>query len=291
MKNLFALNSQDEEKSVYKRFVTKTLDESFEQKINEVADYEKTINKKVFGKYQAIYKICSILMFAAIIGIFILLTRVSKEENLGLPWWIILSCTIILGVVCGVMIFVIKKKANKISENNEDIKNFNQKSEEVFNEIIDFMEIPEDCVHLDVYCIGIEEKKDGSLKEKGIMGNAYLNVDTSIYLRENVLNISTLHEIITLDTSWIKQVIYLPARVSFYGWNKNLAPNSVEYRNYKIKANNYGIYFIKGSYQIQFNDGFEDYLINVPVYEKDTLLKFIPEELFINTFKDEKNDL
>lgn len=53
-------------------------------------------------------------------------------------------------------------------------------------------------------------------------------------------------------------------------WNKEQAPNSAEYKPYRVTKND-GVYYIRSCTALRIHDVFGDYEILIPNYDADTV--------------------
>lgn len=92
-----------------------------------------------------------------------------------------------------------------------------------------------------------------------------------LYVEDSKLHLGDAHELYAIPLSYIKKISIINKKISVFGWNKDAAYNSKEYKQYKITANNYGVLFFKNYCSILINDGIEEFEIMVPTYEKDVI--------------------
>lgn len=269
MKNVFAINEKNN-KLDGEELITRRLSPELLQQRNEknktLEDYEeKSSPSKVSGALKvALYLIALILLMVALS----LLKELSFKEFLKKDWY--LALIIVLDFV-GIFVLVLldKKKANKVSE-SEEVKSFIDEINDLGEMCQKDLKVPDETTSVDVLtCV---YKLVNGLKKPVNKYMDYVAIASDIYVQNNSLCFTDYETVLEVPLEEIK-IKKQEGKMTCVGWNKKEPFNKGEYKKYKIKTNNMGIFIYKTWYTLEFNTLGSDYQILIPIYDIENVLK------------------
>ena len=276
MKNIFGV-CKDNEEFDGKGFVVRTVNPILEEEINSHLETNETLEKK--ASLPKALKIIKLIAFYGaliiVVGILRSLGDVSLKEAYGnAPFLFYIGGVLILT-------FAVLKiyEANKHEDvaQSEEVKHLETESTELLKNALLDLKVPEESILVDVFSYGYKVKNG---KEKQLTSFfQYINTEMHLFKEEDNLCLANAHEVYSIPISYIKSIKMINKKATVFGWNKELAYNSPEYKKYKIAVNNYGTLFIKPYYSILINNGFEDFELLVPSYDIDKFLNLTNLEI------------
>lgn len=275
MIDFFEINITDIEKSGYRKFVVKRLDDKLKKKIKQNDDeIDELFNLKI-KKFQDVksflYSFATFGFFFALFLLVITVSQMDKEINL-VNVFIIIGLVVLI-VIALILCLVFSKVVRKRLQGS-DFKKLSKKSEEYEKMAYKELGIQEGTEKMDIFVRHIAYKGDKVVN--ALKGASYHNNGLYVYKENNKIYFSDLYELIKIDESAIVDVKYIEERISFISWNKKELHNDKKFSLYEIKLVNQSSYLIKGFYEISLKIKEKEYLIRIPGYEKEQV-----ENIFI----------
>lgn len=202
------------------------------------------------------------------------LKSISKiYENAAGMIWLCVACWIAFGL----MTYFGRQKVKKIAESDE-YNHSQSKAESLSNTIYAELGIPPQAPFVDI--LSFQYKiKDGEIKPKGKEAKTvpFINIAFRIHSDSENLYLTEMENKYAFSFSEIKGIKMIKERGFIQAWNKDVAFNKGEYKQYKITKNDYGYYFKQYCILELDHNGeiwqiyFPDY--ELPVFEQLTGLK------------------
>ncbi len=235
---------------------------------------------KADKKYSNIFfNVVRYVLVFSILNAIVRLNITADEINLiksyqNAPWafWLIGICFIIF---LAVKIFKYKKTKN-MPENAESqyiISNLKELSDKLYSQL----GVPTEAQMADILVFNYKIKNNVPIAvTKGLELTPYTNLDYKIFTDDNNLYLADVYGKYCFPLSSLRSIHKINKRISIPGWNKEEKMTSEKYRQYKLKANNYGIISIDVYYILEFEHNGEIYGIYFPNYELFTFKKLLP---------------
>lgn len=135
------------------------------------------------------------------------------------------------------------------------------------------MEIPADAKCIDIFTCCYKVNAKGKIRYKGMC--RYSNAEFYAFIRGACLCLSTLEFEASIPLATVLSLQRIDKRAEFCGWNKEKAFNAPEYKPYKIRANQFGILFVKPYFSLRISGSQGDFEILFPPYEEQTLRSLV----------------
>ncbi|MGM9857921.1 MAG: hypothetical protein ACI311_01550 [Bacilli bacterium] len=254
-------------------FIIREAGKDSQDKIEKARDNVNDIgsNAEASSINKALYVIFILIGLSNIIYFFNLLENKETETNPYIKF-IYLGVSIIAFGLCFLIDLLTKKRAKKILDSeqfNKSVEYYNKQIDEIKNEL----SIPLNANDVDVFS-ELYVEKNGKRKMRLAFGS-YAIVKLVLFIDDNKLCLSDCYSIYAIPLSSIKSIDKINKHVSFIGWTKEVPFNDESLKEYHIKQNGYGIYYIKTYYSIKIDDELGEFEILVPNYEINNFLKYI----------------
>ncbi len=135
--------------------------------------------------------------------------------------------------------------------------------------------VPDGADSIDILCFPYKLNRKGKEKN-GCQFAQYVPISYKIFKQDDGLYFADVNDLLCIPLTAIKDAVYVPKNVAFYGWTKDEKFTSPKYKPYKIRANNFGTLFIKGYISVTVLLDDEENEIVIPLYEQDVIEKYIP---------------
>ena len=133
--------------------------------------------------------------------------------------------------------------------------------------------VPQTADDIDVFCETFKEK-NGKTKKVWSMYQ-YTNTSCKIFRDEENLYLADTDGVYAFPISSFFEIMTVRKNALFGGWNKEGPFNKPPYKQYKVRKNNYCVFFVKPHYYIKFLAFNEEYVLVIPSYELETLQKYL----------------
>lgn len=185
------------------------------------------------------------------------------------------AASLIIVISFGIIEFMLKRKM----VNSSEFEELEENSENVIEEIMSYLEIPEDAESIDVLSFKYKIKKG---REKRVMSGIYehWNMDMYVYVRNGYLYLGDYDSVMEIPLTSFRSAEPVKKRAMLPVWNKEEDYDSENYKPYKITVNNQGSYFVH-YYKILICDVKGEFELFIPNYDMDifsSLTGIIPEE-------------
>lgn len=133
--------------------------------------------------------------------------------------------------------------------------------------------VPQTADDIDVFCETFKEKNGKTKKVWRIY--QYINISCKIYRDGENLYLADTDGVYAFPLSSFFEIMTVRKNALFWGWNKEGPFNKPPYKQYKVRKNKYGVFFVKPHYYIKFLAFNEEYMLVIPSYELETLQKYL----------------
>lgn len=162
-----------------------------------------------------------------------------------------------------------KSKMREASQDEEIIKN-DKFILEVLNQSFEQLEVPKDALQIDVLSFRYRWKED-SLKVVSQGMVSYVNIEKRAYIKDNALHLADAQQVVAVPLEEITEITLQKHRINVPSWNKEIHFSKEPYKQYKMRANQFGMLFIR--YYIAAIDHYgEQYQLYIPQYDINQLL-------------------
>jgi len=148
----------------------------------------------------------------------------------------------------------------------------------VVQDSITQLELPGNAIQIDVLAYRYNIQND-KMKLLSTGMTKYVNISKKMYVKDDALCISDIFYVISIPLSEIKVITPIDKKILLPSWNKEVPANHEDYKKYKIRFNQYRMFFIKSYYVIKINHNLEDYELLVPNYDIDKLLLLTQKQI------------
>lgn len=133
--------------------------------------------------------------------------------------------------------------------------------------------VPQTADNIDLFCESFKEKNG---KAKKVWSTyQYINMSFKIYRDGENLYLADTDGVYAFPVSKFFEIMTVRKNALFTGWNKDVPFNKPPYKQYKVRRNKNGVFFVKPHYCIKFLAFNEEYALVIPSYELETLQKYI----------------
>ena len=271
MIDLFEINVHDLSNSRYKRFVTKTLDNTkFQEKIEKAdKEFKQAIDKIVSPKQRLINILYYVSLATCFLTLIFILLFIQDMDlgNKKIPYvYLILAFASLISFV--ITSFLQKRSKSKLDEamKSDEIKKVKQKNQEVELLLIEDLGIPQKATKVDIFVRQVMVRNGdyyNALKQ------SYSNYALYAYENDGKLYFSDTYELISFALSEVKKVKFVKEKITFDHWNKKEFIRAEKYQEYKIRFSGRGGLVMTGFYQVDVERDNKKYMLRLPGYEKE----------------------
>ncbi|MBU0997220.1 MAG: hypothetical protein KKE16_04160 [Firmicutes bacterium] len=254
-------------------FITAEIDESLKNQIDKYDEMMIGLQKKVklpLGLYIAKF-LTLLLWVSVIIGVLKGLANHMTISQIyqNIPYLFYIS-PVAFVVWIGLEIFTLYKKIKiQKSEEVDDLQDF---VDQVLRESMIQLDIPEESKEVNVLAFrySIQNNKMKVLKT-GM--TQYIHFVKFMFIRDDQLCMADLYRVFSIPLSEIIDIIPIDKKIGLHNWNKSVPANHESYKKYKIRFNQYRMFFIKRYYSVKIRHNSDEYEFYIPNYELDTFLE------------------
>lgn len=276
MKNFFNCNSKEMPYPVpdAKQYITRRIPETELNKIQEMRAKAEQAEKK-----SSLPLVLQIVYWVAALGFVICLCGLL--ENIGevsfAEMYANAAGVFYAGAVCFVVfaaLFVYKLILRKKVVQSSAFAQMEADAAKVLAVSKEAMGIPEDARETDIFIRLYKITRRGKERNANLFAE-YVNQKFYVYQREDVLCFATLEYEVSVPVRSFFAYQKKQKSANFSGWNKDVPMNSPTYKPYKVRANQYGMLFVKPYYGMQFKGAEGEYEILIPPYELETMRSLV----------------
>ncbi len=268
MKNVFGvLCEKGKEARRYdgERFVVRKADAGFKEKLESFVDEALDVEAKaglppVLNIIKWLAGAAFLLVIAAVVRGFGEVSIAQMFKNAP-----VLFCCGGAGAVVWLILFALEKVKYKKIDNTGAIDEINNKALNIELQCEEELGIPHDAPRVDIFSFEYKEK-NGKDKVKESVGGMYISNEMRLFKEDDNLCLADFTDVYEFSIDGFKKFVLKKKRASFDEWNKEEEYDKGEYKQYKIRTNDYGTYFCK-YYALQYADVFGEYEIFFPEYE------------------------
>jgi hypothetical protein len=271
MIDLFEINTSDLANSRYKRFVSKTLDNTkFQEKIEKAdKDFKQAVDKIIAPKQKWInilYYVSLITCFLTLIFLLLVIQNIDIKENKIPVNYIVFAG---VSLVCVIVSSLLQKKAKQkldLVMKSDEIKKVTEKNKEIEGLLVKDLGIPEGTGKIDVFVRHVYVRNGdyyNALKQ------SYSNYALYAYFKNNKVSFSDTYEVIEFSLDEVIKVRYVKEKITFDHWNKKDYIRDEKYKEYKLRFSGRGGLIMTGFYQIDIERDGRKCMLRLPGYEKE----------------------
>ncbi len=266
MKNIFGIDiTENKENTAFDgdAFVTRILSSDRQNRldsiVNDRENYEKKADLPLFLKIINI--ICWFL--GIVIGVAIIDAGIRTAAR-NAPYFIYIC---VIAWITVIFLAVTKrKKAKEVGESSEFEQHIHD-MEEIANESMAELEIPENSRSIDVIAVKYKVKNSKMKIVNFHPMFKHLNFDMFIFMKGNYLCLADLSSVYEIPISSLRSIEPCSKKAMFPRWNKEEEWNSHTYKPYKVIMNSQGTYFAS-CFKVVISDISGDFELIIPNYDQ-----------------------
>ena len=104
----------------------------------------------------------------------------------------------------------------------------------------------------------------------------HLNSEVYLFIENDKVYFADCGAVIEIPLASFKNIDKANKSVIVPKWNKEVPFNNEKYKEYKVKQNGYGMFYVKPYYSIKLLIDNEDYEMLIPNYDLKEFLKVVP---------------
>ena len=271
MKNLFGINNEGNN---FNKFIVRSASTTSNEKMDELANKGTMIQKKEAGPgwLNLLATMCLGLGLLFIVGI--LGAKDGFKEALKTRGYLFYIGIVMF--VFGLAYTIFAKIKSKKGKNSETVKNFVNEQETLKKEILNELRIPENSTTIDILFTRVKENKEGKEVTKSMGLFTHLNSEVYLFIENDKVYFADCGAVIEISVDSFKSIDKINKTIIIPKWNKEVPFNNEKYKEYKVKQNGYGMFYVKPYYSIKLLIDNEDYEILIPNYDLKEFLKVVP---------------
>ena len=284
MKNIFGINCskmipQDKREIDGKAYRTQKLPSENARELEDMQDRGEALEKKAkLPLWMTIVMYIGFIFFVCCVGgIGENIGEISLSQMYSNAPWAFWGGGAALLVSLG--LFVYGRKRSKSVGESAVAAEFVQDANEVMEKAKEALQIPEDAKEMDVFLFPYRVKKNGKAVQASF-GAKFINKELYVYRKGDFLCFTSLEEEVSIPITSFIAIYRINKSAVFSGWNKTEPFRSPKYKPYKVRMNNYGMFFVKPHYSIRISGSEGDFEILIPSYELETIQSFINCSVF-----------
>lgn len=248
-------------------FVVDNVPESQEEAIDRSNDLledvvESASLPKVLEFIKLVFELGAFCALLSVLNIlFDELTLKQLYANSPLIVWFEL-----VSLICFPVLLLISRRKSKQVFESDDTAVKISRAKSLGQTSYEMLDVPSDAVDADVFMMKYK-LKNGELKPHSFGMFDSMNLEVKLFADDENLFIADTATKYAFPLAEIKGIRRTDKQISFPEWHKETEYNKGEYKQYKIKLNGYGIYFVKPYYALQISHNGEDYELYFPSYE------------------------
>ena len=272
MKNAFSINVTTNENGADK-FKVKKLSEELtrrkEQSENTITDITRAASIPRWLEWVAIILGgFGLIVFASLLEALTDVGFATAYKNAG---WLFYAGG--ASLIVALIIFILRTYKKRTTLNSPAVRDTLSESERLVYRCYEDLGVPYDADDVDIFAEGFKTK-NGKTKRAGMFFQ-YLNVACKIYRDGDNLYIADTDGVYAFPIVNFTGIVAVKKNATFNCWTKQQPFNKPPYKQYKVRHNNYGMFFVKPYYSVRFTALNEEYEIVIPSYEMDTLQKYV----------------
>ena len=268
MRNIFGIDvTENKENTAFdgELFVTRRLSADRQSRLDSVMNDNENYEKK--AGLPLILQIIDIICW--FLGITITLGIISTDGGIKTAAKNAPSLIYICAIAWITVIFLAIGKRKRVKEVGEssEFEHHIHDMEEIVNESMAELEIPENSRSIDV--IAVKYKiKNGEMKAVNFNPMfKHLNCNMFIFTKCNTLCLADLSSVYEIPISSLKEIKPCSKKAMFPQWNKDEKYNSPAYKPYKVVMNSQGMYFAS-CFKVVISDVSGDFELIIPNYDQ-----------------------
>ena len=272
MKNIFDVNLSAEEQN-YKKFIVKEIPEELQSKHDTMTDTLQTIQTNYIGPLwlNIVYYILAFLAVIMGTSLVVSIIKVGFSTAYQNAAWVFYVGGIC--IIAAVALFIYKRYKTKNIENDPAVQAKFDESTKLTDQSYEYLHIPADAEDIDVFS-QITLIKRNKVKQLTSLYK-YTNFVCKIFKDDYNLYIADTNMVCAFPLNSFTGIVTVNKNATFCNWNKEETFNKGIYKQFKIRCNNYGTFFVKPYFSVRLNAFKEEYEIVIPAYELQTFLKYI----------------
>lgn len=132
------------------------------------------------------------------------------------------------------------------------------------------LHIPADAARTDILICYYKITKNGRVRYKKFPC-LYTNHEFFVYVRGDSLCLSTLEFVAEVPLTSIRSLRRVEKRAEVFGWNKEQSFRSQQFKPYKLRASQFGTFFLRQYFSLTVSGSHGDFEILFPPYEEQAI--------------------
>jgi hypothetical protein len=251
------------------QFKVNQISQELENKLNETSNWMQTLNKNAkLPSGLNFLKTFGFIVFL-VIGFSLFRAETTLEESYQNAPYIFFIGAIAILLFLGLWLY--EKARKKAALKEETVEEMKQKVDQVLKETTDYLDIPSDAISIDVFAYTYKLNDEGNEVINTSKMFHYMNQPLYFYIKNDMLYFADHFNVYAVSLDSITSIETIDKKATVYGWNKEIPFNQEPYKSYKIRANQFNVFFIKPYYQVLIEDMTGDYYFYIPHYELEAL--------------------
>ena len=272
MKNIFGKHKKKENGNISSRFQIRKVSEESEKRIRSLEERIAKMSKKA----KVISNLSWLASFFVLLGVVYLVSSVSRtkdETATQTEKYIHLAVGLGCMAIGGLGILAIRVYSKKFAASPEMMALTNC-AKELTSSLMMELNVPVSSMKMDIIFPFVKDK-NGKEVVSSFSLSPYINYEMQVFVENDMLCFADLHGVYALPLSGFVDITRINKSIALPNWNKETSPKDEQYKTYKIRDNDMGMYTIKPYYQVNLKIQGEDYQITLPNYELKNFLSIL----------------
>lgn len=273
MKNLFGFTKDGINN--FEKFVIRKIEQDKSDELDELVEQGDTLKKE---KLAPLWMTIVMYIAGGIGFLCTVLTFLNKNGGFtasmkNAPY---IFYTGIGLLVLALALFLYSSYKNKKAYKDDEVNDYLKVVDEKVHECLTELDVPQFYKKIDVlFSIEKQNKKDEKVNAKIAGMYNYVNQETNVFAENNKLCFADNTMVVSIPFDSIVRIEEIKKNTFLPQWNKSEPLK--KYKEYKVKANQYGI-IAKTLYKFYLNVDGEEYYFIVPNYDFEEMINIIGKE-------------
>lgn len=257
-----------------KPFAVATTDSELTRKQNALQEESLAFQKAAAPMWLKYIVLLSLYGGAICPLIFLRVALENGVENIPASLYLFLGIGLLLMGIWVVSFYSLRKRIKSVKDNSS-YQYTEERLKKAIAESRAELGVPDDARQCDVFGYAYKVKRDGKTKPANSNMAEYFTAEVNAFREGDALYLASAQMKLKIPFENIRRFYRVNKRAMTVGWNKPTRFNKGEYKQYKIRSNQYGTLFIKPYYVLELYYQSEDYQIMFPCYEYETFRELL----------------
>lgn len=158
-----------------------------------------------------------------------------------------------------------KRREKEVSESDETRRVLTTTDQLIQNSYAE-LSVPADAVNCDILMFRYVEK-NGEILPRGMGPLTFIACDSKVFLANDCLCLADVHQRYEFPLAALRRIVTIQKDAGIPSWNKDVPYNQAPYKQYKLRADNYGFVHFKPYHILELEMEGETWGIYFPSYE------------------------